>query len=75
MNKDDVQLISRIMAMDAESYDEWMNQLNEEEIDHVLALFREVRTDLVAQMDALEDEVDESNMAESAEVLARVMAK
>lgn len=75
MNKDDVELISRIMAMDSESYDEWMNQLNEAEIDHVLALFREVRTDLVAQMDALEDEVDESNMTEAMEVLARVMAK
>lgn len=74
MNKDDVQLISRIMAMDTESYDEWMSQLNEEQIDHVLALFRELRSDLTAQMDALEDEVDETDMVESAEVLARVMA-
>ena len=73
MNKQDK--MNYIMSLNEVQYESWMESLSVEEMDEALALFREVKAGLAEQMDALLDVVDESNMAESAEVLARVMAK
>lgn len=72
MNKQ--QRMNYIMSLNEVQYESWMESLSVEEMDEALALFREVKAGLAEQMDALLDAVDENDMAESAEVLAKVMA-
>ena len=63
-----------IMSLTEQQYESWMDSLSVEEMDEALALFREIKDGLAAQMDALLDVVDETDMVESQAVLARIMA-
>jgi len=63
-----------IMSLTEQQYESWMESLSVEEMDEALALFREIKDGLAAQMDALLDVVDENDMVESQAVLARIMA-
>ena len=72
MNKQE--RMNYIMSLTEQQYELWMESLSVEEMDEALALFREIKDGLAAQMDALLDEVDETDMVESQAVLARIMA-
>jgi hypothetical protein len=72
MNKQE--RMNYIMSLTEQQYESWMDSLSVEEMDEALALFREIKDGLAAQMDALLDEVDETDMVESQAVLARIMA-
>lgn len=72
MNKQE--RMNYIMSLTEQQYELWMESLSVEEMDEALALFREIKDGLAAQMDALLDVVDENDMVESQAVLARIMA-
>ena len=72
MNKQE--RMNYIMSLTEQQYESWMESLSVEEMDEALTLFREIKDGLAAQMDALLDVVDETDMVESQAVLARIMA-